>query len=311
MKSQVLWKIIAGVSAAIIFLLIPLVGSMYLVSLFFLLFMYMTLAQSWNIISGYAGYVSFGHVGFFGIGAYTMAITFMKVGIPWHLGAFCGGLMAAVVAALFGSTCLRLKGPYFAIAMLGLSETLRVIVLAWESLTEGGLGIPLPSVETPFPPYYEMGLVAGLLLGLTSLIARSKFGLRLMAIREDETAAEVMGINTTNYKMLAFLLSAFFPGVAGGMYTWYIRYIEPQYTFSVLITIQMAIFTLFGGKGTVMGPVLGTVVLVLLQEFLWAEFPFLHLALFGALIVVVVLFMPRGVLGILIDQGLLAKGVVR
>ena len=153
------------------------------------LFMWIALAQSWNLISGLTGYVSFGHVAFFGMGSYTTAIL-VGQGIPWPAAALAGGAMAVVLAFVIGWPCLRLKGPYFAIAMLGLNEVLRVAASYFEGLTGGGLGLSLPTLDASVRIYYAMGIVAIAVTALTYAIVTSRFGLRLMTIREDEVAAE-------------------------------------------------------------------------------------------------------------------------
>ncbi len=171
------------------------------------------------------------------------------------------------------------------------------------SLTGGGAGIALPPIIRIIPAYYAMGLSALAVVLLTLRISRSKLGLRLMAIREDEVAAEVMGINTTRYKLGAFMMSAFFPGVVGGLNAWYVSYIDPPTVFAVLVSIQMVIMAMFGGSGTVLGPVVGAVALYLFSEVLWARFPFLHQGLLGVIIVVIILCMPRGIMGLARDRG--------
>ncbi len=283
--------------------LFPLVATPYHISLFLMIFMYIALAQSWNIISGYTGYISFGHVSFFGVGAYTATLLILRLGYPWPMASILGGVAATILSVIVGYPCLRLKGPFFAIAMLGLSQLLMLIVMMLHSITGGGEGLALPPIVKTVPTYYAMGLTAMVVVLLTYRISRSKLGLRLMAIREDEVAAEVMGINTTNHKLVAFMLSAFFPGLAGGINAWYVSYIDPPSNFAVLISIQMVIMAMFGGGGTVWGPVLGATILSLFSEFFWARFPFLHQGLFGMLIVVVILFMPRGIMGLFRDRG--------
>ena len=287
---------------------LPLFAPSYLIILLLLTLMYTALASSWNLISGYTGYVSFGHVAFFGLGAYAAAILITKQGMNWVAASIIAGLVAIVIALLVGSITLRLKGPYFAIAMLGLSEAFRVIAAAWEPLTRGGSGIYLPPVLSVVPVYYAIGLCTVAVVALTFWVSNSKFGLRLMAIREDEVAAEALGINTTLYKLAAFAASAFFPGVLGGFYAWYLSYIAPDSVFDVGITIRMIIMVMFGGPGTVFGPVIGGISLTLLAETFWASFPEFHQALFGLLMVVIVLFLRGGVLGFLKDRGLLPKG---
>jgi branched-chain amino acid transport system permease protein len=277
----------------------PLVGSGYGVRSMLQLFMWIALAGSWNLISGLTGYVSFGHVAFFGIGAYTGAILVTQAAWPWLVASLAGGVTAAALAVVIGWPCLRLKGPYFAIAMLGLNEVLRALVSYFEGLTGGGFGLSLPTLHATFPIYYVMGAVAAAVTGVTYLIITSRFGLRLMTIREDEVAAEAMGIDTFRHKLLALLLSAVAPGIAGGLAARDQGYIEPISVFPLATTITMIVMVLFGGKGTVWGPVLGATVLFFLQEAVWARFIYLHQLLFGAIIVAVVLLMPRGVLGLL------------
>ena len=280
-------------------LLYPLEGTGYGVRLMLQLFMWIALAQSWNLISGLTGYVSFGHVAFYGTGAYATGIVITKLGWPWLAAALLGGLMAAVVALVIGWPCLRLKGPYFAIAMLGLNEVLRVAASYFEGLTGGGLGLSLPTLHASVPIYYAMGLTAAGVTLLAYVILTSRFGLRLMTIREDEVAAEAMGIDTFRYKLYAFLLSAVGPGIVGGLSARDQGYIEPISVFPLLMTITMIVMALLGGKGTIWGPVLGAVLLFAFQEVVWARFIYLHQLLFGAIIVTVVLVMPRGILGVL------------
>jgi branched-chain amino acid transport system permease protein len=277
----------------------PAVASGYGVRATLQVFMWIVLAGSWNLISGLTGYVSFGHVAFFGAGAYAGAILVSKAGWPWLAAALVGGVAAVGLALVIGYPCLRLKGPYFAIAMLGLNEVLRALVSYFEGLTGGGNGLSLPTLDATIPIYYVMGLTAVAVIGLTYLIITSRFGLRLMTIREDEVAAEAMGIDTARHKLYAFLLSAVGPGIAGALTARDQGYIEPISVFPLATTITMIVMVLFGGKGTVWGPVLGAVVLFVAQEVVWARYPYVHPLLFGAIIVAVVLLMPRGVLGIL------------
>jgi branched-chain amino acid transport system permease protein len=263
------------------------------------IFMWIVLAGSWNLISGLTGYVSFGHVAFYGIGAYAGSILVTQAGWAWPPAALAGGVAACLLAVLIGYPCLRLKGPYFAIAMLGLNEVLRALVSYFEGLTGGGSGLSLPTLDATIPIYYAMGLTAVTVTLVTYLILTSRFGLRLMTIREDEVAAEAMGIDTARHKLGAFLLSAAGPGIAGALTARDQGYIEPVSVFPLAMTITMIVMALFGGKGTVWGPVLGATVLFVAQELVWTRFPYLHQLLFGAIIVAVVLLMPRGVLGIL------------
>jgi branched-chain amino acid transport system permease protein len=290
---------IALAAAAGLLALYPLQGTGYGVRLMLQLFMWIALAQSWNLISGLTGYVSFGHVAFFGMGAYTAGILIARGGWPWPVACAAGGVAAMALALVIGWPCLRLKGPYFAISMLGLNEVLRVIVSYFEGLTGGGNGLSLPTLYASVPIYYAMGVVAALVTALAYVIVTSRFGLRLMTIREDEVAAEAMGIDTHRYKIYAFVLSAVGPGIVGGLAARDQGYIEPMSVFPLATTITMIVMALFGGKGTIWGPVLGAIVLYSVQELVWARFIYLHQLLFGAVIVTVVLLMPRGILGVL------------
>jgi len=290
---------IALALAAIGLTLYPVQATGYGIRVMLQLFMWIALAQSWNLISGLTGYVSFGHVAFFGTGAYASSLLIVKAGWPWPLACLGGGVVAAGVALVIGWPCLRLKGPYFAIAMLGLNEVLRVIASYYEGLTGGGNGLSLPTLYASVQIYYAMGLVAAAVTLVAYVILTSRFGLRLMTIREDEVAAESMGIDTLRYKLYAFLLSAIGPGIVGGLSARDQGYIEPVSVFPLIMTITMIVMVLFGGKGTIWGPVLGATVLFAFQEAVWARFIYLHQLLFGAIIVAVVLLMPRGILGVL------------
>ena len=297
----------AGAALLALVAVLPLVAAPYFVAFVLVMLMYVALAASWNVISGFAGYVSFGHVAFFGIGAYVAALLMTRQAMSWPAASLLGGGAAALAAVGLGAICLRLKGPFFAIAMLGLSETLRVLASYWDKLTGGGFGISLPPVRDITPFYLAMLALAAAGVVGNLVIAGSRFGLQLLAIREDEGAAEAVGVNTTWCKIVAFVLSAVLPGVAGGVYARYISYIEPQSVFFVFITAQMVVMTIFGGRGTVVGPVVGVVVLSTVAEVFWANFPFVHRVLYGALIVAIVLGMPDGLVENLKGRGLLPR----
>ena len=290
---------IALLAALIALAIYPTFGTGYGLRSVLQVFMWIALAGSWNLISGLTGYVSFGHVAFFGAGAYTGGILIASSGWPWPMATLAGGIAAGVLALAIGWPCLRLKGPYFAIAMLGLNEVLRALVSYFEGLTGGGNGLSMPTLDATVPVYYAMGVTAVAVTLAARLIIGSRFGLRLMTIREDEVAAEAMGIDTFRHKLLAFLLSAIGPGIAGALAARDQGYIEPLSVFPLATTITMIVMTLFGGKGTVWGPVLGAAVLFVAQEMVWARYPYIHPLLFGAIIVAVVLAMPRGILGLL------------
>jgi branched-chain amino acid transport system permease protein len=284
--------------------------SVYLRSFTLFTMMYVVLALSWNIISGFTGYTSFGHVVFYGIGAYACAILVADYGWHWIPTLGVGAGLAALVGLAIGYPVLRLKGPYFAIAMLGAAEGTRVVATVWDSLTHGGLGISLPSAETSFETYYAMLALMLVTMVVAYAVGHSRFGVRLNAIREDEVAAEALGINATVYKLAAFVLSAIFPAVAGGIQAYKVLYIDPPGVFFVQITIAMALMSMLGGKGTVIGPIVGAVLLYTVQELSWVNFPTAHLIAYGVFIILVARFMPRGLMGFAIDRGWARKGMV-
>jgi branched-chain amino acid transport system permease protein len=290
--------------------LLPGAVSVYLRSFLLFTMMYVVLALSWNIISGFTGYTSFGHVAFYGIGAYTCAILVADYDWHWIPTLLVAGGVAALVALALGYPVLRLKGPYFAIAMLGAAEGTRVIATVWDSLTHGGLGISFPNVENSFPTYYAMLALMVLTIVVAYAVGHSRFGVRLNAIREDEGAAEALGVNTTVYKLAAFVLSAIFPAAAGGIQAYKVLYIDPPSVFFVQITIAMALMSMLGGKGTVVGPIVGAVLLYTIQELTWVNFPTAHLIAYGLFIIIVARFMPRGLMGFAIDRGWARKGMV-
>ncbi len=302
--------VLAGLGVTLLLLaLYPMVATGYGIRFTLQLFMWVVLAQSWNLISGLTGYVSFGHVAFFGTGAYTAAVLVTTHGWHWLPASLMGGVAAVLLALIIGYPCLRLKGPYFAISLLGLNEVMRVLVSYFEGLTGGGLGLSLPTLYASVQIYYATGFAAVAVTAAAHLIITSRFGLRLMTIREDEIAAEAMGIDTARYKLYAFLLSAFGPGVVGGFFARDQGYIEPISVFPLITTITMIVMALFGGKGTIWGPVLGAVALFVFQELVWARFLYLHQILFGAIIVIVVLLMPKGILGVLQERYRLPRTV--
>jgi branched-chain amino acid transport system permease protein len=271
----------------------------YGISLLITLFMYFILSQSWNFLSGYTGYVSFGHVGFFGTGAYAAAIFITRYKVHWILASLLGGGTASLLALLIGWPTLRLKGPYFAIVMLGVAGVMKNIAVLWKKVTLGGMGISLPPVLNIKPVYYFMFVCAFMITLLIYIITKTKFGLRLVSIREDETAATSLGINTTYYKIITFLISAFFAGIAGAIFAPYSSYIDPSSSFDITVSIEVIIMSLLGGAGTVSGPLFGAAILVLGGEILWSKFPLLHDAFLGITVVLVILFLPEGIMGLL------------
>lgn len=257
------------------------------------------LGHSWNLFSGFTGYVSFGHAAFFGIGAYTGSLLILA-GLPWYLAVAGAGMTALLLSLPLGLLTLRLRGPYFAIAMLGLNELCRIVATLWVSLTRGGDGIPLPpdllpSLTTNYFTLLAFAFTTTLLVGA---IRHHRFGLELLAIREDEEAAEMSGVQTTRCKIIAFTLSACFPGAIGAVYAFYTSFIDPHSVFSPEWNIQMIVMVMVGGGGRLWGPVIGAGLVMGLRELLWARFPAIHAAVMGILLISIVLFLPCGVLSL-------------
>ncbi|HKF42154.1 MAG TPA: branched-chain amino acid ABC transporter permease [Thermoanaerobaculia bacterium] len=267
------------------------------------------MAQGWNFIGGFAGYAAFGNVAFFGIGAYTTGLLMIS---KWHLSFFpalaAGALLSACVAALLGFPILRLKGHYFAIATLGVAEAFREVAGAWDKVTEGATGIDLPlRSDSNFYYYTALGFVV-FGVALTAFLARSKLGYGWVAIREDQDAARMLGINTTLFKVAAYALSATFSSIAGGIIAYQNIHVAPNDFFKIEYTLQTIIACVIGGTGTVWGPLLGAAVYQLLSTYVWSHFIELHPTVLGAIIVFFVVFLPRGLMELLRRFGAVARG---
>ena len=260
-------------------------------------------AVNWNLTGGFTGYVDFGHAVWFGIGAYATAILMSlqtnSLGIGWPPipAIVIGALVAGLLAALIGRATMRLKGPYFSIAMLGTFVAVREIVRTWGGLTGGGVGLTLPPYLNRQLFYYlELALVVGL-VALVWWLRRTRFGAALVAIREDELGAEMRGIATTRLKVAVFSFAGASTGLFGGLWAYQNTFVDPDIAFTEIRTIDAIMGTLLGGLGTVAGPVVGSVVLYWLRETLWANLLDYHLVAQGVLLIVIVLLVPRGVVG--------------
>ena len=267
---------------------------------FFLMIKFICLCLSFNLIAGYVGYISFGHVAFYGIGGYVTAIIASKTSLINH-PYFCillGGLGSAIAGYLLGLVLLRLKGAYFAIATLALNEALKVIMFNLpESFSGGTFGIPLPKIRDAMSAYYLMLGFTVLSLIAIILIVKSRFGVTLKAIREDEEGAMAMGINAPKYKIWAFTISTFIIGMAGAIDLRFIGYIYPEAAFYIETNVEVIAMTMLGGLGTIFGPVIGAVTLYIIEDIVWAKWPFSHLIVLGGVLVLLVMFMRRGILG--------------
>ena len=304
---SVRWILLAAVFAAL--LVLPRFVTSYKLLTYTTVLCLAIMAQGWNFIGGYTGYAAFGNVAFFGIGAYTTGLLMLS---KWQLSFFpalaAGALLAALVATAVGLPVLRLKGHYFAIATLGVAEALREIAGAWDSVTQGATGIDLPvRSDSAFFYYTALGfVVAG--IALTAYLVKSKLGYGWVAIREDQDAARMLGINTTIFKVAAFALSAVFAAIAGGIIAYQNIHVAPNDFFKVEYTLQMIIACVIGGSGSVWGPVLGAAVYQLLSTYVWSHFLELHPTVLGAIIIFFVVFLPRGLMELLRRLAAVAKG---
>jgi branched-chain amino acid transport system permease protein len=260
--------------------------------------LYVLLGTSWNLLGGYAGQISFGHAAFFGTGAYTSTILLLKLGIsPWP-GMFAGGLLAALLSIPVGWLTLRLRGPYFALATLAASEVLRIMVFNWDRLTGGGDGLNILVNLGGLHQFYYIALaLACAAVAVVWAITRSRWGIFLNAIREDEEAAEALGVAATRMKLTALVVSAFFVALGGSFFASYHLYINPDLVFESSISIQMIIVSIVGGLGTLEGPVLGAVIMIPLSEYFRGLSPVANLLIYGIFIVLFMTLMPEGIIG--------------
>lgn len=291
------------IAAAVFFvmaLLVPLfVQSDYTLQILFRVFLFAALGLAWNLVGGYAGQLSLGHAAYFGAGAYGLAL-FSKLGIsPW-MSVLSGVALAIVFAAIIGSVSFRLRGPYFALCTIAFAEVLRLVAKNLPSVTGGDVGaqVPLLFTQSSTKSFYVAGVVlTAIAFVLTAWIERSKFGYYLMAIREDEDTAMSVGINTARCKLWILLISAAITAIGGALYASLFLFIVPDQVVSMEISIEIAIVPMLGGAGTLFGPVIGSIVLETASEIFKNVFKEAHLLIYGVLIVVVVLFLPEGIVG--------------
>lgn len=271
------------------------------------IFMFAILAQGINMIAGYTGYPAFGNVVFFGLGAYSTGVLMVRFHTDFLTSVLVGMGICLLFTSLFGIPLLRLRGHYFAIATLGLNEATRAIVDNLTGLTGGGMGLSLP-----LPPgdiqantrFFYLLLYGTMVLSIaaTYFLSRSRFGYACRSIRSDEDGAEAMGINTTRYKTMAWMLSAVFTGIAGSVYAYWMSYIEPGAVFDMTIAIKSFVMFLLGGAGTVLGPIAGAFFVEGVSTITWSHLLTYHTGTLGLIIILVVIFMPRGFVSFLREK---------
>ena len=277
-------------------LALALFGSDYLIGIGFTLCCWIALVQSWTVLSAMAGYVSLGHAVFYGLGAYMVALSWGVLPLPVALAL--AGAAAGLFALLVGLPVLRVRGPYFVILTFGLAELVKYIVI----VIEGWLGkfsrviFGAPSLETLF---YIMLALAAAATAMTLAVRGSRFGRGLLAIRENEEAAETVGVPTVRFKLLAFGLSALIPGMVGSVMVLRQTYFEPAQLFDPVVSFSIVTMAVVGGSDDVKGPLLGAAGFIVLSELLWANAPQIYMILVGLLLIVFVLFLPNGLSGAL------------
>ncbi|MBI3975270.1 MAG: branched-chain amino acid ABC transporter permease [Armatimonadetes bacterium] len=268
-----------------------------------------TMATSWNIMGGYTGYKSLGHSTFFGLGAYLVAISAKHWGWDPLWSAPLLALVVMAAAFVLGWIMLRTTGSAFVIATIAMLLIFRLLALNLGSITEGAPGISQPLAPwspaySRLPFYYYMGVCLVAALAASAAIRRSRFGLGLLAIRDDEGKAEMVGVHTTLYKVVAFGVSAYFVALGGGIWSYFQTHISPVFAFDLRTSVDMILMTMLGGLGTLWGPLLGAVILVPARDFILFRFGAtqIHLALSGALMLAIIIFLPRGILPSLGDR---------
>lgn len=275
-----------------------LITEAYTLGLLYMILIFATLAESWNILGGYAGQICLGLGAFFGVGCYT-AMILTNNGIPLPLCVLAGGVMASLVGVAAIPT-LKLRGVYFAIGTLFLPDIVRVMVLNLE-VTGGAKGLMLPlglRVGRSILYLSSLALFA-IVVALAYIVINSRIGLAFRALREDEDAAQCCGVNSMRFKVMALLLSAFIAGVSGGLHAYYVPYLEPYSAFSTSWSIYPVFMAIIGGAGTLSGPVLGAGIFTLLRFWLLPLIGEVDLIVMGAALVAVMLLMPEGVIGII------------
>ena len=286
---------------------LPLFGGAYALRVGTIACMYAILALSWNIAGGFAGYPSFATAAFFGFGAYATAILLNK-GVPLSVAVIGSLVMCFLLAAALGAVLLRLRGHYFAIASLSLVEVFRELANNATDLTGGGMGLNIPLAsgsgilaDATFFFYAMWGLLL-ITAVVVMIVSASKLGFGLNCIRQNETASNMVGLNSTLYKSVAFGLSACFVGTAGGIYAAWVHYIDPSDVFDILYSVKPIVMALMGGLGSPLGVVCGAFVYLGLEEVVWRNYIQIHSGVLGLLIVMLLLFVPHGLISVRPDM---------
>ena len=299
----------------VVMLVLPLtVKSSFALDILIRVLLFAFIGTAWNLLGGYAKQLSLGHSAFFGLGAYTSTLLQIDFGIsPW-IGMVAGGIVAMIASLPIGWLCFRLRGPYFTIATIATAQVLMLIFLKFRDFAWGAEGTTIPNLgnaplmmqfESKAAYYYiVLGLLAVALI-VTAFVERSRIGYYLVAIGEDEDAAEAIGVDVPKVKREIYMISAFLTGLAGTFYTQYIYFIDPQTAFNFSVSIEAALVSIVGGIGTLWGPVVGTVLLettsALLQSWLGNSIGGVQLTVYALMLMAVILWRPTGIMGYLAE----------
>ncbi len=294
-----------GITLLVIVLFIFLPNIYNNTSFLFNLMLYMALAEGLNIIYGFTGYLPFGYVGFFGAGAYSAALAILFLHFPPLIAVLVGGIGAFLIGIIF-IPLLKLSGAYFAIANLAASQALYYIVANpnLEKITQGPYGISLANIYNPQVSYYVMLSILAFSMVTVIFIRFSDYGLALLSIKEDRVSASLAGINVPRERSIAWGLSSFIAGLSGGVYAWYVAVFYPTTVFSLEISVFVIVFVLFGGIGTLVGPLIGSLVLYSFYNFIGISTPQYFQLSYGLLIIIFALFIPNGILSIFEKRGI-------
>jgi branched-chain amino acid transport system permease protein len=297
------WKLLT-IALTVLLLVFPILSDdLFFQNMIILSLIFAIGAVGLNVISGYGGYISLGQSTFIGIGAYTIALGALKVGgSPW-IWVPVAGVVSAVFAALMGLIAMRTRGHSFVILTIAFLFLFQLVAINWDSLTNGtqGLSLPIPMWDVAYqywPFYYSLIAILALALLVSWRLRRTKFGMGLIAMREDEDKAATVGVNTPVYKMLGFIVSGVFIGMAGAVYAYYLAFIDPRGMFAIVMSVQIILCMLLGGRATLLGPVLGAFIIEPLNEFANQSMGGgnSRLLIFGGLMALVVLFLPKGII---------------
>jgi len=287
-----------AVAVTLYFLLVPVLGLN--IAFHFYMMLWITMASAFNVSSGFSGYMPFGYVAFYGVGAFTTAILVKKLGVAVLFALPLSGIAGVLLSLLFAPT-LRLSGIYFAIVSLALAGICRLTISNLpEEITGGSFGIQLGSRAEPLQAFYLMMAVMAVALATIYWLSRSRLGKALRAVRDDAEAADMMGVNVGWVRLQGWMIAAFFPAVCGGVEAWYTNVVDTETAFNTLVTAKTVIYAVAGGLGTVTGPVLGAIAMSWLDEVVWRRFPLINLLILGVATMLLVLFLPRGIVGTLL-----------